>query len=70
MWRVGPDVDESGRPERAVISLDTIIRASHLLGDSANKPLPPGVTYVNALDEFKALYVNKYVDHHAYEIAS
>lgn len=70
MWRVSPDVDESGRPERAIISLDTIIRAAHLLGDPGDRPLPPDVTYVNALDKFEALYVNKYIDHHAYEIAS
>lgn len=69
MWRVSPDFDESGRPAREVISLDTIIRASHLLGDPDNRPLPPDVTFVTALSKFKAFFVNKYVDHHAYEIA-
>lgn len=69
MWRVEPDLNENGGPLRQVISLDTILRASHLLGDAQNKPLPRDVTYINALNHFDNFYINRYIDHHAYEIA-
>ena len=52
----------------AVIHIDTMIRAAHLLG-KPDGPLSAAVTYVSALDLFATFYINKYVDHHAYEIA-
>ena len=45
-----------------------MIRAAHLLG-KPNGPLSTAVTYVSTLDLFATFYINKYVDHHAYEIA-
>ena len=68
MWRVEPDFDAKGDALYAVIHLDTMICAAHLIGES-NRPLSTLITYVSALDMFYILYVNKYLDHHAYKIA-
>ena len=45
-----------------------MIHTAHLLGEP-DGPLSASITYVSALDSFATFYINKYVDHHAYEIA-
>jgi hypothetical protein len=69
MWIVQPDRDLSGLPIREIIHLDTIVRAAHLIGVYGNAFLPCDLTFDRSLDIFRAYYVNKYIDHHAYEIA-
>ena len=68
MWWVEPNFDAEGDTLYVVIHLDTMICADHLIGES-NGPLYTLVTYVSALDMFDIFHVNKYLDHHAYEIA-
>jgi hypothetical protein len=51
-------------------SVDTILRSAHLIGVAGPHFLPKNFTYQDSLDMFKTFYVNKYVDHYAYEIAS
>jgi len=70
LWMVEPDVYEDGLPFLAVIHLDSIFRAAHLMpayltSDFVRRSL----TMHDTLDEFKKFYVNKFVDHHAFEIA-
>lgn len=69
MWIVEPDVYEDGWPITDIIHLDTIVRASHLIAMYGNKPFPKGTPFCYALDLFHSYYVNKYIDHHAFEIA-
>jgi hypothetical protein len=69
MWIVEPDVDASGSPLVAVIHLDSILRAAHLIGVCGDKCLPKGLAFHQSLDTFPAFYVNKFIDHHAFEIA-
>jgi len=69
MWIVKPYVNESGSPIRHVIHLDSIIRAAHLIGVYEGRHLPSGLTFDHSLDAFDLYYVNKYIDHHAFEIA-
>ena len=52
-----------------VIHLDTIVRASHLIGVYGDRFLPRGISFHNSLDVFDTFYVNKYIDHHTFEIA-
>ncbi|KAF8156531.1 hypothetical protein B0H34DRAFT_658796, partial [Crassisporium funariophilum] len=53
-----------------VIHLDTIFRAAHLIGVSDRHFLPKhNFDHSKALDAFKSFFVNKYVDHHAHEVA-
>lgn len=77
MWIVEPeflqaeDEDDEEVPYLAIIDVKTIIRAAHLIpvyGENFNfssADIDPSQT----LDSFKRFFVNKYIDHHAYEIA-
>ena len=68
MWQVEPNFDAEGEALYTVIHLDTMVCAAHLIGEP-DIPLSASITYISALDMFDIFYVNKYVDHHAYEIA-
>jgi hypothetical protein len=69
MWVVEPDMDETGSPIADIIHLDTILRAAHLMGVSGEAFVPKTLTPDNSLDLFYSFYVNKFIDHHAFEIA-
>jgi hypothetical protein len=70
MWMVQPEVTDDGLPVISIIHLDCIFRAAHLLPVYGNDPIPDNISLHNSLDAFTAFYVNKYADHHAFEIAS
>ena len=70
LWMVEPDVHEDGRPHLAIIHLDTILRAAHLIPVYGTNFIERSLTMHDTLDTFKDFYVNKYVDHHTFEIAS
>jgi hypothetical protein len=54
-----------------IIHLDTIFRAAHIVpAYRTSFFVRRSLTMHDTLDEFKVFYVNKYVDHHAFEIAS
>ena len=70
MWMVEPDFLR-GKRVLEVIHLDSILCGAHLIGVSGSHFLPsdPVFNFSRSLDAFKTFYVNKYVDHHAHEIA-
>lgn len=70
MWIVEPEVDEDDQRLAAVVHLDTIFRAAHLIPIYDTIEVPKNLSYANSLDAFDLFYVNKYADHHAFEIAS
>ena len=71
MWIVSPEYLDDESKYLAVIHVDCIIRAAHLIpcyGEdfvAQYHDIDPSKT----LDSFNRFYVNKYVDHHANEIA-
>ncbi len=69
MWIVRPS--SRGRPRNSrIIPINKILRAAHLLPIcGTNYKVPRSMNSGSALDSFKSFYVNKYVDHHAFEIA-
>jgi hypothetical protein len=70
MWRVKPDFGRDGQAIVAVVALDTIFRGAHLIGVAGDTHIPRhGFDSSKTLDSFHSFYVNKYVDHHAHEIA-
>ncbi|KDR77955.1 hypothetical protein GALMADRAFT_94455 [Galerina marginata CBS 339.88] len=69
MWMVEPDFDSAGKRAMSVVHLDTILRGAHLMGVAGNDSIPHELKFFNSLDAFRAFYVNKYIDHHAHEIA-
>jgi hypothetical protein len=70
MWVVEPEVDADGSPVISVIHVDCIIRAAHLLGIfGTNTFIPKALQFSQSLDSFKKFYVNKFIDHNAFQIA-
>ncbi|KAH7903541.1 hypothetical protein BJ138DRAFT_1138714 [Hygrophoropsis aurantiaca] len=69
MWRVKPEVDEDKKRCVSVISVDSIMQSAHLIGIYGDKFIPQDLTASDSLLAFKGYYVNKFSDHHAYEIA-
>ncbi|KAI6031144.1 hypothetical protein PISMIDRAFT_88613 [Pisolithus microcarpus 441] len=69
MWVVQPDYDADGQRELEVVHVHSILRGAHLIPVYGCTHLPADVQYTNSLDVFQAYYVNKYIDHHAFEIA-
>jgi hypothetical protein len=70
MWMVQLEVAPDGAPVISVIHLDCILHAAHLLPIYGDAPVPLAMTPHDALDAFTAYYVNKFADHHAFEVAS
>ena len=68
MWVVQPDIVRSRR-HQSVLHLDTFYRGAHLIPVYGKEKLPVDFHYSDSLDAFRAFYVNKYIDHHANEIA-
>ncbi|KAJ7802886.1 hypothetical protein B0H14DRAFT_3884342 [Mycena olivaceomarginata] len=66
MWVVELE-RERGVPSLAVIDVDSIARASHLIGVYGTVALPEDFHFSDALDAFNTYFVNPYADHHMYE---
>ncbi|KDQ55767.1 hypothetical protein JAAARDRAFT_195586 [Jaapia argillacea MUCL 33604] len=67
MWVVKPEYEGNGRRSMAVIHLDCIARAAHLIGVYGSSFLPEDFHFSYTLDAFRAFYVNKYGDHHLHQ---
>ncbi len=69
MWVVEPDFNGDGSPSFGIMHLDAVLRAAHLLPVFGDAFLPANFHFSQSLDSYKSFYVNKFVDHHAHEIA-
>ena len=70
LWVVQPESTRQRMRHMGVIHLDTIIRGAHLLPRfPSDVPVYREINYMNVLDLFTSFYVNKFIDHHAFEIA-
>ncbi|KAJ6590372.1 hypothetical protein B0H10DRAFT_1830806 [Mycena sp. CBHHK59/15] len=68
MWIVEPEM--KGRScLTTIIHLDTLLRGAHLIPVYGSTHIPVGFRYIHSLDAFRSFHVNKYIDHHANEIA-
>ncbi|KAG1726712.1 uncharacterized protein EDB91DRAFT_1239616 [Suillus paluster] len=70
MWIVCPSVHDDDSPNLTVIHIDTVYRAAHLIPVYGSDFIPNSLKYYHSYDAFRLFYVNKYADHHAFEIAS
>jgi hypothetical protein len=71
LWMVEPDVNEDGQPNVAVIHVETIFRAAHLVPVyRTSNFVRRSLSMHKTLDEFKTFYVNKFVNHNAFKITS
>ena len=69
MWVIEPDILDDGTPWTAVIHLDSIVQLAHLLPIYGEELSPRGLKYTDSLDFFSEFYVNKFADHHTFEIS-
>ncbi|KAG1906308.1 uncharacterized protein F5891DRAFT_1182556 [Suillus fuscotomentosus] len=69
MWIVRPGFGADSAPGYAVIHIDSIYRAAHLIPMYGVQFVPQELKFYHSYDAFQAYYVNKYADHHAFEIA-
>jgi hypothetical protein len=68
LWILQPKVDDAGDLVTSIIHLNSIICAAHLVAIFGEEFMPKTLTYQQTLDVFKAFYVNKYIDHHAFDL--
>lgn len=69
MWIVEKDFDLDGDPSLAILHLDCIFRAAHLIGFYGTQILPKTLRFHNSLDSFDRFFVSKYADHHMFAVA-
>ena len=67
MWVFEPKI-EGGEHSLEVIHLDTILRGAHLLPEYGSGFLPEDFSYIDALDAFKAYFVNHFIDYASHEL--
>ena len=70
MWIVRPATLPNHNPSYAIIHIDSIYRAAHLIPVYGTHPIPPEIKPHHSYDVFNSFYVNQYADHHSFEIAS
>ena len=70
LWVVQPELTRRGGRHMSVIHVDSIIRGAHLLPKFlSDAPVYREINYTNVLDLYASFYVNKFIDHHTFEIA-
>ena len=70
MWVVGPESTRQGTRHMGIIHLDSIVRGAHLLPKfPSDVPVYREINCMNVLDVYSSFYVNKFIDHHAFELA-
>ncbi|KIK82053.1 hypothetical protein PAXRUDRAFT_154645 [Paxillus rubicundulus Ve08.2h10] len=70
MWIVCPGFNAHNQPDISIIHLDTIYHAAHLIPIYGIQDIPPEIQPHQSYDVFRAYYINKFADHHTFEIAS
>jgi hypothetical protein len=71
MWVVWPGVTATRQPKMAVIHVDSIFQAAHLIPVYGAAPSLPshGIRPNDSYDHFCLFYINKFADHHAFAMA-
>jgi hypothetical protein len=70
LWIVQPESTRPRQHHMSIIHVDTIVCGTHLLPRfPSDVPVYRQINYTDVLDLFTSFYVNKSIDHHAFEIA-
>jgi hypothetical protein len=67
MWVVQLEYEGNGHRTLSIVNLNSIARAAHLLPVYGSSFVPNDLHFSDALDVFRAYFVNLYADHHTYE---
>ncbi|KAG1743142.1 hypothetical protein EDB19DRAFT_1894810 [Suillus lakei] len=70
MWIVKPSFDTDNSLFIGIIHIDSIYCAVHLVPIYGTQFISCDLKHYDSYDAFQAFYVNKFADHHAFEIAS
>ncbi|KIJ58890.1 hypothetical protein HYDPIDRAFT_101805 [Hydnomerulius pinastri MD-312] len=70
MWMVRPAFLPNHSQHIAIIHIDSIYRAAHLVPIFSSSYISRDLKPHHCYDAFQAFYVNKYTDHHTFEIAA
>jgi hypothetical protein len=68
MYVVAPST-HNGTADVSIIHIDCILRSAHLIPIYGSNFVPRAIGPHDSYNVFQTYYVNKYVDHHAFEIA-
>ncbi|EIW78819.1 hypothetical protein CONPUDRAFT_60102, partial [Coniophora puteana RWD-64-598 SS2] len=69
MFMVTPDHNDDGTSLLAVVHVNSLVRAAHLIPFYGDKFIPEGAKHYDSYNDFAGFYVNRYADHHLFEIA-
>jgi hypothetical protein len=70
LWMVEPEYIRQEVRHMSVVHIDSIVRGAHLLPRfPSDAPVYREINYANVLDVYSSFYVNRFIDHHAFEIA-
>ena len=69
IYLVAPSTNDNDTPDTSIIHIDCIFHTVHLISIYDVNFLPHEITPHDNYNMFCTYYVNKYVDHHAFEVA-
>ncbi|EIW74521.1 hypothetical protein CONPUDRAFT_66962 [Coniophora puteana RWD-64-598 SS2] len=69
MYLVSPDWNDDDSRSLAIIPVSSLVRAAHLIPYYGPQFVPEALKHYHSYDKFYVFYVNRYADHHAFEIA-
>lgn len=67
LWVVRPEFGVNRQRTLAVIHLDCVARAAHLLPVYGSSFTPDDLHFSDTLDTFRSYFVNRHVDHHSHD---
>jgi hypothetical protein len=70
MWAVKRERGSDGLLLMDFIHIDAIVQSCHLLPIYGREMVSRKVTHMTSLDCFQSYYVNKFADHHSFELLS
>ncbi|KAH9026440.1 hypothetical protein EDB85DRAFT_2074917 [Lactarius pseudohatsudake] len=62
--------NDDGAPPTTILHLNNIVQGVHLLPVFGHEHVSQTLSFTDTLNRFTRFYVNKYTDHHSFEIAS
>ena len=69
LWVVRPEFNDNDKPNLAIVHVDTIFRAAHLIPVyQSSQFIRRSLTMHDTLDVFDEFYVNNFVDYHTFQI--
>ncbi|EIW75493.1 hypothetical protein CONPUDRAFT_65748 [Coniophora puteana RWD-64-598 SS2] len=69
MYMVQPKFNSDSSRRVDVVHIDSLVRAAHLIPHFGTGHVPEEMHCYDSYDSYDSFYLNRFVDHHAFEIA-